>query len=83
MLEDIIKQNTEIVDKIETNNKFEHTHDNIISTMRRDQIVYNEKHDKKELFNQAKRMVEWFEKTRKLDIYKHISTYKQLESHYR
>ena len=82
MLEDIIEENNKKVNKIETSRKFDHNYNNIVSTVRRDQKLYNSKYNKKELFDKTKRMAKWFDQTRKLNIHDHISTYKQLEDHY-
>ena len=38
--------------------------------------------NKKEMFAKTKQIVNWFESTRNIDIYKHISTYKGLENYY-
>lgn len=82
MLEDIIQENNKKVSKIETSNNFNHSYNNIVSTVRRDQKLFNKKYNKKELFDKTKRIAKWFDKTRKLDIHNHISTYKELENYY-
>tara|TARA_B100000965_G_C19599262_1_gene761702 strand:+ start:1043 stop:2329 length:1287 start_codon:yes stop_codon:yes gene_type:complete len=82
MLEDIIQENNKKVGKIETSNNFNHSYDNLVSTVRRDQKLFNKKYNKKELFDKTKRIAKWFDKSRKLDIHNHISTYKELENYY-
>ena len=82
MLEDIIQENNKKVSKIKTSNNFNHSYDDIISTIRRDQKLYNNKYNKKELFDKTKRIAKWFDQTRKLDIHNHISTFKELENYY-
>ena len=83
MLEDIIRENSKKVGKIETSNSFSHSYDNIVSTVRRDQKLYNRKYNKKELFDKTKRIAKWFDQTRKLNINDHISTYKELANYYK
>ena len=82
MLEDIIQQNNKKVSKIETSNKFNHSYDDIVSTIRRDQKLYNNKYNKKELFDKTKRIAKWFDQTRKMNIHNHISTFEELENYY-
>ena len=83
MLEDIIRENSKKVGKIETSNSFSHSYDDIVSTVRRDQKLYNRKYNKKELFDKTKRIAKWFDQTRKLNINDHISTYKELANYYK
>ena len=83
ILEDIIEENNKKVSKIETSDDFNHSYDDIVSTVRRDQKLYNSKYNKKELFDKTKRIAKWFDQTRKMDIHDHISTYKDIEKYYK
>ena len=81
MLEDIIQENSKRV--IERSDEFDHTYDELVSVLHEQQKLYNSKYDKKQLFDKTKRMAKWFDQSRKLNIYDHISTHKQLEDYYK
>ena len=81
MLEDIIQENSKRV--IKSSHKFDHTYNEIVSVLYEQQKLYNSKYDKKQLFDKTKRMAKWFDQSRKINIYDHISTYKQLEDYYK
>ena len=83
MIEDIIQENSKKVREIKTSYKFEHTYDDMVLVLREQQNFYNSKYDKKQLFDKTKRMAKWFDQSRKLNIYDHISTHKQLEDYYK
>ena len=81
MLEDIIQENSKRV--IKSSHKFDHNYHEIVLVLYEQQKLYNSKYDKKQLFDKTKRMAKWFDQSRKINIYEHISTYKQLEDCYK
>ena len=60
--------------------KVNHSYENIKPILQKEQRRVK---NKKELFQQTKKMVDWWEKTRKLNIYDHIETYKDIEKYYK
>ena len=81
MLEDIIQENSKRV--IEKSDEFDHNYYEIVLVLHEQQKLYNSKYDKKQLFDKNRRIAKWFDQSRKLNIYDHISTYKQLEDYYK
>ena len=60
--------------------KVNHSYENIKPILQKEQRRIK---NKKELFQRTKKMVSWWEKTRKINIYDHIETYKDLEKQYK
>jgi hypothetical protein len=83
MLNVIMKQNNEKVSKIKQTKNFRYLYDDIVATISTDQELYNKKYNKHELFDKTKRMVKWFDQTRNLNVYDHISIYKELANYYK
>ena len=78
-----MKQNNEKVSKIKQTKNFRYLYDDIVATISTDQELYNKKYNKHELFDKTKRMVKWFDQTRNLNVYDHISIYKELANYYK
>ena len=76
MFDDILAKLDDQVKPFKVNNSYK----NIKPILQKEQRRIK---NKKELFQQTKKMVAWWEKTRKINIYDHIETYKDIEKQYK